>query len=191
MRPESCCDDCLEEEGTPADPICTACISARRWHDGTNLGSGEVRYQESLPVTAMMPFHGGVLIAFTDVPDSGTILLSIACDSAPTLNLGSRSDCVRRTGKGNLDDSVWDGVLTAFTNDAGPNFTMAFFNVYHDANSQLHIKRISGTSADGIQTVYLSNGALTSLAVNPFGGSSGRLRITRRGSVLSVVKITI
>ena len=88
---------------------------------------------------------------------------------------------MRRTLSGDFDIQV---DFTAFT---GPsvNYVHAFFNVYQDQGNQLHIKRIRGSSFDGIQTVADVEGARTngSVSFNPM--TSGTFRITRSGSVIT------
>jgi hypothetical protein len=172
--------------------------------DGTNLESGPIIYDGTTPVTAIIPFAfapsdtfsgstinstrweiSSPLGSSTVTQNNGLFLTSDGTGASfpdtPGLfgpGAGVDSKCML---KGDFDIQVDFNALSA----PGPNFTMAFFNVYQDANNQLHIKRISGTSANGVQTVYSSNGALTSLAVNAFSGTSGRFRITRKSSVLT------
>jgi PKD repeat protein len=62
----------------------------------------------------------------------------------------------------------------------------AFFNVYQDADNQLHIKRIRGSSIDGIQTVARVGGGQINGDVIPTPlVTSGTFRITRSGNTIS------
>ena len=67
----------------------------------------------------------------------------------------------------------------------GVDWVQAFFNVFQDMENQLHIKRIQGPSANGIQTVALVNNSPNQNNVIGNNTSSGTLRIARSGSTIT------
>jgi hypothetical protein len=65
------------------------------------------------------------------------------------------------------------------------NWSQLFFNVYQDPTTQLHIKRITGTTVNGIQTIYTTTGSNRfGSGVTQFSGSAGTFRIVRTGSAV-------
>lgn len=78
-------------------------------------------------------------------------------------------------------------VQVDFRDFSGPNVDhiQAFFQIYQDQGNQLHIKRIRGSSIDGIQTVAKVGGVQIDgfVSFNPV--TSGTFRITRNGDVIT------
>ncbi len=89
---------------------------------------------------------------------------------------------LRRKLSGDFDIQV------AFRDFSGPHedHVQAFFQVFQDPNNQLHVKRIRGSTGDGIQTVAKVAGVFplqSDTSVDPV--ASGTLRIVRTGDQIS------
>ena len=138
-----------------SDTFTGAVIDSAKWEVSAPLGASTVTQDNALLVTS-----DGTLGTFSTTP--GLI--------GPGAGVGSR--CVL---SGNFDIQASFSALSA----PATNFTQAFFNVSQDAQNQLHIKRLLGASPNGIQTVFLRQGAAGPGPVSPFAGTAARFRITR------------
>jgi hypothetical protein len=174
--------------------------------DGDSLTSGPIVYEGTAPVTAIAPFLfppsdtfagssldstkweiSGPLGASTVTQDGGLLLTNNGTEGTFPETPGLFGPGAGVGSKCKLNSDFDLEVRFRGFSASGRDFAMAMLNVYQDANNQLHIKRIVGTTANGIQTVYLTNGVVTSLGVYPFAGTSGRFRIIRKDGVLTTL----
>ena len=145
-----------------SDTFTGAAINPVKWEVSAPLGASTVTQDNALFVTS-----DGTPGTFSTTPGL----------FGPGAGVGSR--CVL---SGNFDIQASFSGLSAPATD----FTQAFFTVYQDARNQLHIKRILGGGAHGIQTVFQLRGGVGPGAVSPFAGTAARFRITRdNGSVIT------